>query len=150
MFYLTLSISYDYVSLSKEDISPCSLPHLNNVVYYRPQTKLRESNVFTGICLSTRGGGGTQSVLHPLPKKYAPPKKTDGKQASGTHPTGMHTCFRCFGSNGERRRCPSYVRRQGRRERIVSFVNTRQGTINCQQDWKAFRQNEYLPGFLCC
>ena len=26
--------------------------------YYRSQTKLREGNVFTGVCLSRGGGGG--------------------------------------------------------------------------------------------
>ena len=31
---------------------------INSVFYYRPQTKLREGNVFTPICDSVRGGGG--------------------------------------------------------------------------------------------
>ena len=31
-------------------------------------------------------GGASRGWMHPLPQK------TGGKQAGGTHPTGMHTC----------------------------------------------------------
>ena len=54
--------------------------------YYRPQTKLREGNVFTPACDSVhRGGlcpGGFLCQGDPLVRL----------RAGGTHPTGMHSC----------------------------------------------------------
>ena len=43
---------------------------------YHPQTKLREGNVFTGVCDSVHG--------HPPPRTAT--------AAGGAHPTGMHSC----------------------------------------------------------
>ena len=54
---------------------------------YRPQTKLREGNVFTGVCDSVHGGGAWSQggcLVEPLPRTAA--------AAGGTHPTGMHSC----------------------------------------------------------
>ena len=49
-------------------------------------SKLREGNVFTGIC-SPWGGGVTQPPLPDMaPASY-------GLQAGGTHPTGMFSCL---------------------------------------------------------
>ena len=54
--------------------------------YYRPQTKLRKGNVFTGVCDSvhrvggawSRGGGGVSAAT----------------AAGITHPTGMYSSFK--------------------------------------------------------
>ena len=60
--------------------------------FYRPQTKLREGNAFTRVRLCTERG-----VLHPfglqmdLPPAGSMHQKTDGQQAGGMHPTGMHS-----------------------------------------------------------
>ena len=73
-------------------------------------TKLGQGNKFTGVCLSTEGGGGTwpgpggspNFFFHfffnffPPPKNSfgdaPPPPPRDGQCAAGTHPTGMHSC----------------------------------------------------------
>ena len=83
--------------------------------YYRPQTKLREGNVFTRVCLYTRGvsvpgGAGlySQGVWHyplgtetPLPSREQIPPRTI--KAGGTYPPGMfscsHICSRIFFSH---------------------------------------------------
>ena len=79
--------------------------HIEKVwCYYRPQTKLREGNVFTGVCDSVhRGGrclvpGGVWSRGVPGPGGSGPggclvetPPRT-ATAAGGTHPTGMHSC----------------------------------------------------------
>ena len=70
--------------------------------YYLPQTKLREGNVFTGVCDSVyKGAAWTQGVawsggLVPggsgpegVPVGEPPPPPA----ARGTHPTGMHSCL---------------------------------------------------------
>ena len=62
---------------------------------YRPQRGC-EDYVFTGVCLSTRGGGWgclPQCMLgyHPPPEQ-TPPRDTV-TAADGTHPTGMHSCL---------------------------------------------------------
>ena len=57
-----------------------------------PAMKLREGNVSHGVCLPAMPRG-----MYPPPQKYGSPwmhpspPKTDGQQAGGTHPTGMHT-----------------------------------------------------------
>ena len=72
---------------------------------YHPQMKLWEDNVFTGVCLSTevcllRAGvcllRGSASILGVCLSMYLgrPYPKIDGQLAGGTHPTGMHTCFK--------------------------------------------------------
>ena len=43
---------------------PDATPFLRVAYIYRPQTKLREGNVFTGVCLPTKGEGG-YSTPHP-------------------------------------------------------------------------------------
>ena len=51
-------------------------------IYYLlllPANEVCEGYVFTGVCLSTEGGGLT-------PRGY-------GQQAGGTHPTGMNSCL---------------------------------------------------------
>ena len=59
--------------------------------FYHPQTKLWEGNVFTGVC----GGGYVQGVGYSsLPPRihgtwYTP---VYGRQAGGTHATGMFSC----------------------------------------------------------
>ena len=70
--------------------------------FYRPQTKLRESYDFTRVCDSVhRGVADTPTGRHPYPPAqcmlgYNPPAQCMleyGKQADGTHPTGMHSCL---------------------------------------------------------
>ena len=79
--------------------------------------KLGQGNIFTSVCLSTRGGGVTASVhggIYPLgadtppgadppgSRHHQPPnppgKQTPayGQRAAGTHPTGMHSCSTFF------------------------------------------------------
>ena len=81
--------------------------------YYQPQWSCDQGNVFTGVCLSTGGGGclpqcmlGCQIPLDqadppgsgrpPWTRQTLPPpgKQTPayGLRAAGTHPTGMHSC----------------------------------------------------------
>ena len=48
--------------------------------YYRPQTKLREGNVFTGVCDSVRGG-----VCLPVPRGVSAP-------GGGPGPRGVCSC----------------------------------------------------------
>ena len=66
------------------------------LVSYRPNTKYGEGNVFTGICdtmqwAGTGGGGGVADGCTPPPRSMW--QKTDGQQASDTHPTGVHSCY---------------------------------------------------------
>ena len=81
---------------------------------YRPQTKLWEGNIFTGVCLSTRRGvvpshhnplDYTIPGLYPVPPgpyllrtipitRTIPPDPLSQNHKSGTHPTGMFSCFR--------------------------------------------------------
>ena len=74
------------------------------VVYYRPQTKLREGNVFTGVCDSVHQGMPASGRL------FAPGRDVCSRRsawfrgvpggdppgtaaaAEGTHPSGMHSC----------------------------------------------------------
>ena len=66
--------------------SSCNLSESDffKVCFYRPQTKLREGHVFTGVCLSTGDGVGTHPWIH----------DTTGydRQAGRTDPTGMLSC----------------------------------------------------------
>ena len=59
-----------------------------NGLYYRPQTKLREGNVFTGICLSTGEGRGasTGMMQHSLLKPHEACCSTWGMHPQGAHP----------------------------------------------------------------
>ena len=81
---------------------------------YRPQTRLGEGNVFTGVCqsLCPPGGGGGEGYVHhmhhgigrvpPMPPDirpgHLPPPPSPwhlmayGWQAGGTHPTAMLSC----------------------------------------------------------
>ena len=76
--------------------------------FYRPQTKLREGNVFTPICDSVHGGGvglypSIQWAGGEHPPGQIPPPRADTTsrhlpnemaiEAGGTHPTGMHSCY---------------------------------------------------------
>ena len=73
--------------------------------FYRPQRSCGQGNIFTPVCHSVHGGGGSASVhagIPPLPMGPDPPpdqtplpgKQTPayGLRATGTHPTGMHSC----------------------------------------------------------
>ena len=85
--------------------------------FYRPQTKLREGYVFTGVCDSVHKGGVLPHCMlghHPPswqgrppwqgdpPGKETPLGKADppctvhaggyGQQAGGMHPTGRQSC----------------------------------------------------------
>ena len=76
-------------------------------------TKLGQGNIFTGVCLSTGGGGGLpqcmlgytspgpdppdQTPPEQIPREQTPPRKQTpayGQRAAGTHPTGMHSCLK--------------------------------------------------------
>ena len=75
-------------------------------LFYLPPTKLREGNIFTGVCLF-RGVG---SYPLPTPPTYLLPNHLSTpatptyllsplkqwSKAGGTHPTGMHTCKSCI------------------------------------------------------
>ena len=52
--------------------------------YYRPQTKLREGNVFTFICLPT-GGWWKGSVCAGWPEEDPPPPPSGPEAGSGSH-----------------------------------------------------------------
>ena len=76
---------------------------------YRPQTKLREGNIFTPVCQSFCSGAEVYTPLdtprqtthldsplgrHPSLGRHnttPPPEMTT--EAGGMHPTGMHSCF---------------------------------------------------------
>ena len=79
---------------------------------YRPQTKLREGNVFTPVCQSfcSKGEGACVTCMppghtrpqppghasHPTPQPCLPPPADTtryGQWAGGTHPTGMQSCL---------------------------------------------------------
>ena len=56
---------------------------------------LRQGNVFTDVCLPT---GGTH---HTLCGYSSPPDTTGyGRQAGGTHPTGMLSCTKLVSNQG--------------------------------------------------
>ena len=57
------------------------------LIYYRPQTKLWEGNVFTPVCDSVHRGEG----LWPggSTRSGGPPYDSG---VGGMHPTGMHSC----------------------------------------------------------
>ena len=81
--------------------------------FYRPQTKLREGNVFTPVCDSVHRGGCvsqhamgvgfpacitgrmTGGCLHQGVLCRPPQSDTTGygQRAGGTHPSGMHSCL---------------------------------------------------------
>ena len=93
------------VMLDKE---PCVAIPYGYVFYnYRPQTKLREGNVFTPVCDSVNRGRGVsvQGGLCPMaslcpvggicPGSLCLGDPMYGKErvvCSSTHPTGMHSC----------------------------------------------------------
>ena len=85
------------------------------IIYcYRPRSEVSEGYIFTGICLSNYNQPpppGTRSQHPPPPgpghnTPLPPPTRSqhspwdqvttpqDYAQAGGTHPTGMHTCYR--------------------------------------------------------
>ena len=64
--------------------------------YLPPATKLGQGNVLAGVCDSVNGGGclvGGGSAPRGL---HSPGGGVPGvaTAASGTHPTGMHSCFK--------------------------------------------------------
>ena len=88
-----------------------------------PANEVSEGYVFTGACLSTQGGVCPIACWDtpPGPEADTPPEQTPprdqrqtppwdqtappppavhavryGQQSGGTHPTGMHTCFKNF------------------------------------------------------
>ena len=84
-----------------------SINILKHVDYYRLQRNLGQRNVFTGVCLSTRGGGlptgGTASVGVCLQGVGLPTRGVciqgvgqtlpRTRKAGGTYPTGMLSCL---------------------------------------------------------
>ena len=89
--------------------------------FYRPQTKLREGYVFTGVCDSVNGGVSASVHAGIPPPPEADPPKADppgadppeqtppgadppgaehagryGQRAGGMHPTGMQSCWGVF------------------------------------------------------
>ena len=69
--------------------------------YYRPQTKLREDNVFTPVCQSfcSQGGWCTPPRQTPPTGQTPPPRGNTPLEVAtevgrgGMHPTGMHSCW---------------------------------------------------------
>ena len=61
----------------------CLFSCLGWILFLPPANEVCEGYVFTGVCLSTGGGGG--EVLECVTGETA-------TAASGTHPTGMHSC----------------------------------------------------------
>ena len=105
---------------------------------YRPQRSC-EGYVFTGVCLSTWGGGVPDQVhppgtrytpqtrytplgpgtpprdqVHPPGTRYTPPDQMHPRDtataADGTHPTGMHSCFTCDLREAQAEFCASLAR----------------------------------------
>ena len=66
--------------------------------FYSLQTKLQEGNVFTCVCLSTRGlsSHNAMGLAEPLYRQTSPseggPLPQYSQPVGGTHPTGMHIC----------------------------------------------------------
>ena len=57
---------------------------LQGLISTARKRSLGQGNMFTGVCLSTGGGGGVPGGDTPR----------DGSTAvGGTHPTGMHSCY---------------------------------------------------------
>ena len=78
---------------------------LTIVPIYHPPTKLRECNVFTGVCLfiggrvsGARGGGRVSRRLgYPGGRVYPPDTLAPSSgttKVDGTHPTGTLSCYR--------------------------------------------------------
>ena len=74
-----------------------------SAIHYRPQTKLREGNVCTGVCDSVHRGGVSAPSWVPGPGGSLPGGVSGpggclvetpwtATAAGGTHPTGMHSC----------------------------------------------------------
>ena len=74
---------------------------------YRPQTKLPKCNVFTSVCLEFCRGVSTFGRHPPGQTRQTPPWQADtptpwqadtpqhtDSAADGTHPTGMHSCYK--------------------------------------------------------
>ena len=74
-----------------------------------PANEVYEDYVFTSFCHSVHRGRGSASRrgLHLGGVWQTPPRPTDttgyGQQAGGTHPTGIHSCYR------PQRSCEGYV-----------------------------------------
>ena len=70
-----------------------SLIFFTNVTWW----KLYEINVFTPVCDSVHGGGCTSPRQTHPPRQTTPREDTrprDATAADGTHPTGMHSCWK--------------------------------------------------------
>ena len=65
-----------------------TLPPKTLAVYLPPTNEVCEGYVFTGVCLST-GGGGVYATHTPTAECML----GYGQQAGSTHPTGMHSCL---------------------------------------------------------
>ena len=75
---------------------PLNFADVHYVLYfYRPQTKLREGNVFTHVCLSRLAGAGRVSAQPKCrpPAKRHPPRfpPAAGRQTPHPRPGGMHS-----------------------------------------------------------
>ena len=92
----------EYVSIfSSSQYSVCRTRHTSWIRYfYRPPTKLREGNVFTGVCHSVHGGRGLgYQVLSRGGRVYPtpPPSPEEWRllwQSVRVHPTGILSCYR--------------------------------------------------------
>ena len=81
-------------SVSIEIWSPSRIYYQYKILlYYHPQTKLLEGNVFTRVCQSVQGG---HTPLDTDPALEAEPPYcllVEATKAGGTHATGIHYCF---------------------------------------------------------
>ena len=74
------------------------------LIFTARKRSLGQGNVFTSVCDSVHREGvsaplyaGIHTPLANTPKADTPPSSDTmgyGQQAGGTHPTGMHTCYR--------------------------------------------------------
>ena len=83
--------------LSIKVIESRSYEKSDNFIYYRPQTKLWEGYVFTGVCDSVHRGVCPIACWDTTPWQGRPPPCAVhagryGQQAGDMHPTGMQSC----------------------------------------------------------
>ena len=74
------------------------LPFVVGFLFLPPANEFCEDYVFTPVCQSfcSQEGGVCLSACWDTPPRSSTPRAVHagryGQQASGTHPTGMHTC----------------------------------------------------------
>ena len=90
----------------------CVINFIEQLSLLPPATKLRQGYVFTRVCDSVHGGvcsggclvrGGSAPRAVPGLGGFVESPPVTATAAGGTHPTGMHSCFRCRGGCSHQR-----------------------------------------------